>query len=232
MQIPALKELHDRIGIKPDTPGYGEVFGPKSKAALNVWLSNKKAPAITEAEFQKAADILNVPIGHMKGSKKVEAPRGAYDDNGRPTILFERHKFAANTKPAGKFNRSNPDISGGPYGPGGYGSFSGQYHKLFKACTLDAEAAFKACSWGAFQVLGENAEALGYTSVFEMVASLVHSEYSHLDSYIRFITANGLVDDLRACKRNDPESCIPFVSRYNGSGFRKFNYHVKFAQAI
>lgn len=198
-------------------------------------LTNRNAPAITDADYERAADELGnrVTPKHMKASKKVEAPRGAFDDDGRPSILFERHVFARNTVPKGRFNASHPLLSAvNGYGRGGYGAFSAQYGKLERAYALDPEAAFEGCSWGAFQVLGENAAALGYKSARNMACELATSEAAHLDSYVRFIKANGLADELGRCRAGDPDSCIPFVQRYNGDGFRRFGYHMKFAEAL
>jgi hypothetical protein len=198
-------------------------------------LTNTKAPALTDLDYEHAALELGhgVTPRHMRASKKVEAPRGAFDDNGRPSILYERHVFSRNTTPKGRFNATNPDLSAlKGYGPGGYGAFSAQYGKLERAYALDPEAAFEACSWGAFQVLGENATALGYESARAMAVELAKSEAAHLDSYVRFIKANDLASKLGRCRAGDPDSCIPFVSAYNGSGFRSFSYHVKFAEAL
>lgn len=198
-------------------------------------ITNTDAPALTPSDYERAAAELGngVTPKHMRASKAVEAPRGAFDDAGRPSILYERHVFARNTTPKGRFNASHPDLSAlRGYGPGGYGSFGAQYGKLERAYALDPEAAFEGCSWGAFQVLGENAVALGYASAREMAAELAKSEAAHLDSYVRFLKVNGLVDDLGRCRAGDPDSCIPFVSAYNGEGFRRFSYHTKFAEAL
>lgn len=198
-------------------------------------ITNPKAPALTDLDYQQAANALGngVTVKHMKASKKVEAPRGSFDDDGRPSILYERHVFSRNTHPKGAFNANHPELSAlKGYGPGGYGSFGAQYGKLERAYALEPEAAFEACSWGAFQVLGENATALGYESARAMAVELAKSEAAHLDSYVRFIKTNGLADDLGRCRAGDPDSCIPFVSGYNGSGFRSFSYHVKFAEAL
>lgn len=227
-----IKGLHDRIGITPDVPGYGTAFGARSKAALFAKLSNKKAPALTADDFKAAADRLGVPVGHMKGIRKVEAPRGPFDDDGRPSILYERHKFRNHTVPPGRFNASDPDLSGPAYGPGGYGPFSAQYERLAAACALDPEAALRACSWGAFQVLGENAADMGYASTWDMVFSLTTGEAAHLDTFVRYVEANGLADELRACRPHDPASCQPFVARYNGPGYKQFRYDTKLADAI
>jgi hypothetical protein len=193
-------------------------------------ITNPQAPALTDDDYEHAAAVLGngVTMKHMMASKKIEAPRGSFDDHGRPSILYERHVFSRNTHPKGRFNTSNPELSAlNGYGPGGYGAFSAQYDKLAAAYALEPDAAFEACSWGAFQVLGENAISLGYTSARTMAVEL-----AHLDSYVRFIKVNGLAAALGRCVAGDPDSCIPFVQGYNGHGFAAFSYHIKFAEAL
>ena len=203
----------------------------RTVADLTALLSNRNAPALTGDDFARVADELGVSEKMIRAVRKVEAPRGPFDDHGRPSILYERHVFRRNTNPKGKFDATAPLLSGPPYGRGGYGSFESQYTKLAEACRLDQDAAFKACSWGAFQVLGENAESLGYESAFAMAKALTVSEAAHLDSFVRYVKENGLVEKLRQCRAGDPASCIPFVERYNGAGFRQFDYHKKLADA-
>lgn len=219
-----IRDLQKRLGVNVDGK-----FGPASTTALLDRLTNLKAPALTAEDFDKVAHDLNVPVAIIRAVRKVEAPRGPFDDSGRPSILFERHVFSRASKH--RFDKLVPALSGPAYGKGGYGSFAAQYPRLVLACAMDPGAAFSACSWGAFQVLGENAVALGYDSAFDMALALTASEAAHLDCFVRFVRTNGLEDELRACRPGDPESCIPFVSRYNGSGFRQFNYHVKLAEA-
>lgn len=202
---------------------------------MEALITNLKAPALTDADFDRAAEELGhgVTPNHMKASRKVEAPRGPFDDLGRPSILYERHVFSRNTTPKGRFNATHPSLSSvRGYGSGGYGTFNEQYAKLERAYSLDPEAAFEACSWGAFQVLGENALSLGYASARAMAVELATSEAAQLDSYVRFIKVNGLADELGRCRAGNPKSCIPFVEVYNGSGFRTFGYHIKFANAL
>lgn len=228
-----IQSLHDIIGITPNTPGYGKAFGPLSKTALFKRMSNKKAPALTANDLTVFASRMNVPVGHVRGVVKIEAPRGSYDDDGRPTNLYERHVADRNTVPAKRFRAAAPDLFGPPYGKGGYGAYSVQYDKLARACAYDPEAAMRACSWGMFQVLGENAVDIGYDSTWQMVASMVDDgEAAHLEAFRRFLDHNNLIGKLRACRPNDPDSCIPFVSAYNGAGFRQFSYHTKLAKAI
>jgi hypothetical protein len=207
-------------------------FDDAAKSALLARLSNPKAPGLTDADIARAAADLGVSPNHIKAVRKVEVRKSPFDDHGRPTILYERHVFTRNTVPKGRFNASNPAISGGPYGKGGYGLASAQYGKLADACALDPEAAFRGCSWGAFQVLGEHAIDLGYPSAVAMGFALCVSEAAHLDCFLRFLKRNSLVDELRACRAGDPASCIPFVRRYNGQDFATFQYHKKLAAAL
>lgn len=206
-------------------------LGPATFGEFSKQVTNLNAPALTGADFKQAALDLGVDERIVRAIRKVEAPRGPFDDTGRPSILFERHVFARNTTPKGRFNASHPDISGAAYGPGGYGSFGKQYERLAVAYALDPMAAIEACSWGAFQVLGENWQALGYASPMDMALKLAQSEAAHLDSFVRFVKANHLVDELQKCKPGNPDSWIPFVAVYNGPGFRHFNYHIKAAEA-
>ncbi len=219
-----IKDLQRRIGAAADG-----VWGPKSRAALLTKLTNRSAPALTDADLQQAADRLRAPVAIIRAVRKIEAPRGAFDENGRPSILFERHKFR--THSGGRFDRAAPGLSGPRFRRGEYGTFAGQYDKLLSACALDPDAAFKACSWGAFQVLGENADGTGYSTAFDMALALTVSEQAHLDCFLRFVRMKGLEDELRACRPGNANSCIPFVRRYNGAGFWEFNYHILLAQA-
>ena len=220
-----LRVLQVRIGAMPDGN-----FGAKSRATLFAALSNRRAPALTEGDLERVAAELGVAPAVIRAVRKVEAPRGPFDDQGRPSILYEKHVFSRNT--GRMFDRHYPALSAPAWEPGTYGPYSGQYDKLADAIALAPEAAFKACSWGAFQVLGENARDLGYGTAINMAFTLRESEAAHLDSFARYVRVKGLVDELRQCEPGNSESCIPFVSRYNGSGYRKNRYHIKLAEAM
>lgn len=219
--------LQSRLGVLVDGK-----FGPASRRALAAVLTNTAAAPLSPSDYARAAGRLGVGENIIRAVRKVEAPRGAFDVTGQPTKLYERHVANRNTEPPGRFAGSHPDLFNAKgYGPGGYGAYSGQFDKLADACFLDPEAAFRACSWGAFQVLGENAVALGYPSAFDFALALVTGEATHLESFVRFVEVNGLVDELRQVRAGVPDSAVPFVSKYNGPGFRSFNYHVKLTDA-
>lgn len=218
-----VQTLQSDIGVVAD--GH---FGPASTAALFAKLSNLHAPPVSDGDLVAASIRLGAPVASIRGVRSVEAPRGPFDDQGRPTILFERHKFHGHT--GGLYDHAAPDLSNAV--GGGYGAFSAQYGKLARACALDPDAAFQSCSWGAFQVMGENALALGYPSAYDMAKTLTQSEAAHLDCFVRFIEHNDLVAKFRACRHGDPASCVPFVRAYNGPGYEANDYHRKLAAAI
>jgi hypothetical protein len=221
LDVPGLRR---RLGLSP-----AGRFDDAARKALFDRLSNRKAAAITDDDFNRVAAELGVSVKIIRAVRKVEAPRGPFDDQGRPSILYEKHVFSRNTGHG--FDMSHPVLSARSWQPGTYGPFSAQYGKLADACELDPDAAFKACSWGAFQVLGENAESIGYDSAFDMALALTESETAHLECFIRFVKRKGLLDALRAAKPGNAASCVAFVKGYNGSGYAKNDYHTKLAQA-
>ncbi|HEX8571719.1 MAG TPA: N-acetylmuramidase family protein [Allosphingosinicella sp.] len=219
-----IRRLRTFLGL----PAAG-TFDAATKDALLKRLANTKAAALTQADFARVAADLNVPVKIIQAVRKVEAPRGAFDDLGRPTILYEKHIFGKQTGYA--FNRTHPLLSSKSWQPTTYGKFSAQYEKLTQACELDPAAAFEACSWGAFQILGTNATGCGYASAFDMAIALTESEAAHLDCFVRYVRMRGLVDELAKCKPGDPASCVAFVKAYNGPGYAANAYHVKLANA-
>lgn len=225
LTLPGLRKF---LGLAPEG-GMDEA----ARTALLDRLANPGAPRLSDDDISAAAAKLGVSDKKIRAVREVETKRDLFDSLGRPSILYERHVFARNTKPEGRFNASHPALSAKTgYGPGGYGKYSAQYDKLASACALDPDAAFQACSWGAFQVLGENAVPIGYVSPLAMALALTTGEAAHLEAFIRFVQTNKLVEKLRACRAGDPASCVPFVRGYNGKDYATYKYHIKLADAL
>jgi hypothetical protein len=70
--------------------------------------------------------------------------------------------------------------------------------------------AWKAASWGRFQVLGLHYASLGWGSIEEFVASMYESEWEHLVAFREFVKMKNLVGHLRNCDWYD------FALVYNG----------------
>jgi hypothetical protein len=207
--------LQQQIGATPDG-----IWGPKSKQALMDHFANTDAPTISASDIAGAAQRLGCSILQLNAVRHVEANGRGFDGAGRPKILFERHKFHRFT--GGRFTPAPfSDASAGGYDVS-------SWRKLCDAVACDVDAAFMACSWGAFQVLGEWWDELGYPSPFALAWTTAQSEGDQLELLCRYIEFNRLQDELRAITSN-PETCVAFASAYNGPGFRRFAYHTKLA---
>lgn len=177
---------------------------------------------LSDAAFAAAAAQLNVEVAAIRAVAEVESPGEAFDDQGRPRILFERHYFHRLT--GGRFARSDPDLSNPTWG--GYGKFRAQYPKLQRAYRLDPDAALQSASWGRFQIMGEHYARLGYASPQHMVQAFSRSEDEHLRAFVRFVQTDSVL--LRALQRRD---WAAFARTYNGKGYRKNAYDEHLRQA-
>lgn len=198
-------------------------LGALTRAAVLSTFTNPRAPAVTDSEIAAIALRLGCTAKQVRAVAKVESGGSAFDRQGRPKILFERHLFHRLT--AGAFSVASFSNSSG----GGYSEDS--WEKLSQAACRDADAAFAATSWGRFQVLGTHWKVLGYPSPIDMAYTAVDSEAGHYTMLARYVEANGLKPAIQALSTN-PETCRKFAAGYNGPGYRTFNYHVKLAEAM
>lgn len=212
-------DLQKAIGTKADG-----IWGDGSRKALLNTFTNPTAAKLTQAEAKTFAARLKVSVKQLQAVATVEAAGSGFDKNGRPKILFERHKFHKYT--GGKYSVcafSNPVA-------GGYNESS--WDKLLGAVVTGAvDAAFMACSWGKFQVLGEYWDDFGYASPFALAFSMVSSETAHYELLCHYIDHFKLQDEMAALSTN-PETCRAFAKAYNGAGYVKFDYHNKLAAAM
>lgn len=208
--------LQQAIGTTPDGR-----WGPASSAALVAHFTNRQANAISTADMAAAAAKLGCSLAQVRAVRDVEAAGSGFDAHGRPKILYERHKFHRIT--GGRFSPS-------PFSQsvrGGYDVSS--WDKLNAAIgTGEVDAAFQSCSWGAFQVMGEWWDELGYPSPYAMAWTCAQSEGDHLEMLVRYIEHFGLQDELRALS-SSPVSCRAFAAAYNGAGYRANRYDEKLA---
>lgn len=191
-------------------------------------ISNPNPPKVQRDDIIIAAGRINVPAAQIKALSDVESPKGGFNANGTPKILFERHKFwQALTKLDWITKRNEmylkyPDICNPD--AGGYNDRP-QYEKLEIAATLNWDAAHESASWGFGQVMGFNWKSLGYDSVRDFVTLMYASEGYQLDAVCRYIKVNKLDDALR---RKD---WAAFALGYNGKKYRINKYDTKMATA-
>lgn len=123
--------------------------------------------------------------------RDVEAKSDGFLPDGRPVILFERHKFYSYIKKIGgkdaaiKLFNERPDICN-PVSGGYYGGLK-EYIKYSLASAINKEAASLSCSWGLFQIMGFNYDAAGYKDVDSYVSAMMASEALQLKAVISFI---------------------------------------------
>lgn len=213
----------------PDGNGIDGQPGSITKREFLRIFANKKAPAITPAEFSNFAVMLdNTEPAKVMAFAMTESGKSAFFNSGRPKILYERHYFWQRIKIIIPL-LSNP-TGGGYTHDANKNDINDSWEKLADAICINPIAALESCSWGKFQIMGAHWKHLGYSSVFEFAYSMVISEYNHYDAFIRFIKANKLIAKLKLISA-DPVTCRPIAKSYNGSGYWKHDppYDVRIA---
>lgn len=197
--------------------------GPATRDALKAAFVNLQAPAVGFRDILRISHECGCSLHQMGAVSIVEGAGVSYDNNGRPKMLYERHKFSKWTNHAyDTTSYSNPDS-------GGYNEDS--WEKLAQGACKDVEAAFKSCSWGLFQVLGEWYPYMGFSSALEMAYSTVINEANHYNLFAGYIKLANLTPALRKVSTN-PDDNRDFAEGYNGPSYEEYNYHVKIADAM
>jgi hypothetical protein len=183
---------------------------------------------LTDADFIRAADLLQVEVATIRAVAEVEAAGRGFLPDARPQILYEAHVFHRLT--AGRHGRARdrrgvllsvPNWDRSLYGRAG----AAQWDRLADAAALDWAAAHRACSWGLFQILGTNHAAVGHPTIDGFVTAMHAGAGPHLDAFVGFVRANRLDGALR---RRD---WAAFARGYNGPGFAANRYDEKLAAA-
>lgn len=184
-------------------------------------LPRRTGPAkLTEDDFTAAGAELNCEVRAIKAVTRQEAPRGPYDELDRPSILFERHLFHQYT--FGRHDSTDPSISNAVQG--GYGRYAAQYDRLQRAYALDATAAIRAASWGAFQILGTNFSRSGFGTVDLFVNAMCQSVQQQLHAFVAYIKFSPALTLALQQKH-----WADFALMYNGPSYRKNHYDTNLA---
>src|SRR3989442_13575351 len=138
-----------------------------------------KATPLSVLGVERARDRIHIGLPELWAVVRVETRGCGFLADRRPKLLFERHIFHRET--GGRFDAQAPDLSqpsAGGYGAGG----ANQYVRLARAIALDRRAALRSGSWGMGQVMGFNAEPVGFTDVEQMVSAMCDAEDAQLDA--------------------------------------------------
>lgn len=206
----------------------------------------------TQNELQKIANQYGIPLANLSAVIEVESHGSGFDEQGRPTILFEPHVFWQQLGKKGylslrnKMQAASPSLIYPKWGMYPYGSKARQHDRLDDAIktlhqvlpALDdtnlsdqkivndvRAAALESCSWGLGQVMGYHWTTLGYDSLQAFVNAMYRDEASQIDAMMRFIARNGLINALKN------KQWTTFARAYNGAGYKLNRYDDKLQQA-
>lgn len=168
---------------------------------------------------------------------EVETRGTGFDSQGRVILLFEPHKFYAHLKGEQRAQAVSEHLAYPHWGQAPYPRDS--YPRLDKAMEINETAALKSCSWGMGQIMGENYQMLGYDTVQDMVIAFAADEEAQLKGMVAFIKSAGIDDDLRRIQKKIDQGvqvtatdAVPLVRVYNGPGYAKNQYHIRYAAAL
>lgn len=205
----------------------------KSLSKLTGWTvtADTTSKKLSKADIIAAAKDLDVEPAALKAVIDVEAAGDGFDNRGRPTILFEPHVFWDQlgkikyfTKRA-ELQKSHPGILSPTWDKSLYRIGGSSHDKLAIAADLNWDAAHKSASWGLGQIMGFNAEKIGYATLKEFIDDMHESEAKQLKAMGMFLKVNNLISKLQ---RHDWSG---FARGYNGSAYAKNQYDVKLAAA-
>ena len=183
-----------------------DLFNPNDPTALydvaQAHLSLNDNYKLTHADYAEVAKDLKCEPEVLQAIAKVESGKEAFDAHGRLVIRFEPTHFSS--------DGTHPELSSGTSHDG-----PERNYKIFeKAYQVDPEAALEACSWGKFQLMGENYDHLGFSSPQEMVKTMAQGEKAQLPAFKKFLQYKGLEQALQE------KDWGKIASGYNGKHYK------------
>lgn len=201
----------------------GGPFDAACKTATLKCLTDGPDYAVTEGDIAQAAGRLRVETAKIWAVYEVESS-GSPFIGGRPTILFEPHRFSRAT--GRRYDKSHPRLSSRVWNRKLYpASQEGRWAQLLDAVALDVDAGFASASYGGFQILGENYAVCDAPDPWSFAWRQAQTEGDQLDAFILFVEGNGLSGALR---RGD---WAAFAKGYNGTAYRENKYDERLAAA-
>lgn len=210
------------------------LVGTKTMQALTEDYSNSDK-FLKDEDYQKASVRLGVSELTIRVFGAVEGAGVGFLKDGRPKILFERHRMYRYLSEKYGESFAKQKMQQYPHivntASGGYQGGTAEYIRLELAKSIDQECALMSASWGQFQIMGENWKNLGYESVQQFVDEQFESESKQLDAFIRFIEwksgtiAGKKVKLIDALKKEDWHAVFTL---YNGANYKKLGYQAKF----
>lgn len=160
-----------------------------------------------DAAYQSAAQAIGCDLAAIRAVFDVEASGKFLDSSGEPVCRFEPHHFPRWHWPSLGFD----PIGQEPWRASLAISTSKRRAMYETSLRIDVEAADRASSHGAPQIMGFNCVAAGYQSATAMRRAFA-DPVKQIEAFARLICAWGLDGAVRA------HDWLTFAGRYNGSG--------------
>ena len=186
----------------------------------------EKQVTFTNEDYERAAKALNVEVAAIRAVAEVESAGKGFLPDGRPEILYEAHIFHKESAGAhaNAVDRRGVKLSSPSWNKSLYGATGTAQHNRYEdARKFHADAANKACSWGPFQILGQNHKVCGYDTSQEFVDAMWSGAAANMDAFVNFIKGNKLDVPLRA------KNWAAFARGYNGPAYAQNQYDKKMA---
>ena len=187
---------------------------------------------LSNSDVEEQAKANGIDPAMLFAIRDVEGQSDGFLSDGRPLILFERHKFYQalekkfGTAKAVAVMTEAPLICHPKWDASVYKGYKREYDRLNYAITFDRECALLSASWGMFQIMGGNYEMCGYKDVEAFVKDMYESEDFHLTAVIKFILAQPKL--IKAIK---DKNFALIAQIYNGPAYAKNAYDKKLANA-
>lgn len=173
---------------------------------MTIWKGAALPQTLNDNDFATAAAALRCEPAAIRAVWEVEAGGRHFLSDGSVIRRFEPHHFPSKYWYTIGFA---PRAGEAPW----RASLRLSSETMFrKAVEIDVEAAMRASSWGAPQIMGFNATEAGFGSAREMVEHMAKGAPQQLGAFVQLLDAWGLGSALRG------HDWTAFARRYNGSG--------------
>lgn len=216
------------------------VGGPATRNAVYQVFKCTNAKAVTEAELLEFAKQLgDTNTKRIKAVGKVETNGSAWDKDGMPKILYERHYFYKYVKKIIYLPGYTDHFLANPTW-GGYtmdfnkNNINDSFEKLAFAACIDPIGAFSSISISSFQVMGIYYKELGYNNPLDMLYDVSRDEAVHYKLLVGYILKVANIKSAFLKISTNSETNRAFCKAYNGPNYASIapGYHVKLAKAM
>lgn len=170
------------------------------------WIGRAMPRALSDADFAAAAERIGCEPAAIRAVWEVEAGGKHFLADGSVIRRFEPHHYPRQHWPAIGFSVRKGEA---PW----RASLRLSSERMFQtAAAIDADAAMRASSWGAPQIMGFNHDDAGFDGPRAMVEHMGHSAAHQLGAFVQLVETWRIDGAIRG------HDWAAFARRYNGTG--------------